>query len=58
MIDKKPICVELPTGLVLDAKQKAKELDVPFRKVVELALRDFLSSDPQITMSFNANTSK
>lgn len=56
---KKAIYTELPTKVVTDTKRLAVQLGVPMNKIVELALKEFIDSDPQLELNLtNASTRK
>ena len=55
---KKALYVELPSKVINDAKKLATKLDIPMNKLVELSLREVVSSAPQIKLIFDASPSK
>lgn len=48
---KKALYVEIPEKVIFQAKLIAKRLDLPVCRIVELALKEFYDTDPQLTLN-------
>lgn len=57
MARKKPTYFELDEKLVIRTKALAKRLQVPMVRVVEMALKEFIKSNPQLELKLE-NPSK